>query len=163
MKLEHSRNQAWYRYTSLFAESLQFLAKQRLPEAEIANLFELASGWFQSNGLYEEAIESALSARRFERALALIESYIEMRDLGELRTLSRWLENIPADLLLHSPALCFAYAQIILYTGDRFAPSTAARLEPSSACRRVCMERRRECSTSRPIAFVSRHAHVVAG
>jgi LuxR family maltose regulon positive regulatory protein len=130
VELEHGRNQTWYRYSALFAESLQFLARQRLTEADIGTLFERASDWYESNGLFEEAIETALSARLFTRALALIEKYIERHDLGEMRTLARWLDNIPSEIILQRPILCFTYAQIILYTGDRFAPATAARLEP---------------------------------
>ncbi len=107
VELEESRNQTWYRYSALFAESLQFAAKQRLAEADIGNLLERASSWYESNGLYEEAIETVLTARLFQRALELIENYIEIHDIGELLTLARWLEKIPAELMLQRPIICF--------------------------------------------------------
>jgi ATP/maltotriose-dependent transcriptional regulator MalT len=69
-------------------------------------------------------------AKLFERALTLIEKFIEIHDLSELRTIGRWLENIPPDEILRHPVICFTYAQIILYSTDRFAPATATRIEP---------------------------------
>jgi LuxR family transcriptional regulator, maltose regulon positive regulatory protein len=130
VQLERSGNQIWYRYNPLFAESLQYLAKQRLDEASIKTLFEKASEWYEYHGLFDEAIETALTAKLFERAMNLIEKFIEIHDLSELRTLGRWLENIPQQEILHHPAICFTHAQVILFSGDRYAPATAARIEP---------------------------------
>ncbi|RPJ19725.1 MAG: hypothetical protein EHM33_29830, partial [Chloroflexi bacterium] len=129
-QLERSSNQVWYRYSSLFAESIQYLARQRLDEAVMKSLFEKASGWYEYHGLFDEAIETALAAKLFDRALALIEKFIEIQDLSEMRTLSRWLGNIPQQEILLHPAICFTYAQIILYSTDRFAPATSVRIEP---------------------------------
>jgi LuxR family maltose regulon positive regulatory protein len=66
----------------------------------------------------------------FDRAMVLIERFIEIHDMSELRTLARWLENIPSQVVLLHPVICFTYAQVILYSTDRFAPATAARIEP---------------------------------
>ena len=130
VQLERGGDQIWYRYTALFAESLQYLARQRLGEAALKSLFEKASQWYEYHGLYDEAIESALTAGLFERAMLLIEKFIEIHGLSELQTLNRWLGNIPPAELLLYPTICFTLAQIILYTTDRFTPATAARLEP---------------------------------
>jgi LuxR family maltose regulon positive regulatory protein len=129
-QLEYGSGKIWYHYNSLFAESIQYLARQRLDETSVSNLFERASGWYEHHGQYDEAIETALSAKLFERALTLIEKFIEIHDLSEIQTLSRWLENIPRQNIFLHPTICFTYAQIILYTTDRFAPATAARIEP---------------------------------
>jgi LuxR family maltose regulon positive regulatory protein len=73
----------------------------------------------------------ALSAELSERAMALIEKFIEIHDLAELRTLGRWLEKIPEEEIYIHPEICFTYAQVILYSAaDRFAPTTTTRLEP---------------------------------
>lgn len=130
VQLEQSGNQIWYRYNPLFAESLQYLAKQRLDEAEIKSLFEKASEWYEYHGLFDEAIESALAAKLFDRAMTLIEKFIEIHDMSALRTIGRWLENIPQQEILRHPIICFTYAQVILFSSDRFAPATAARIEP---------------------------------
>ncbi len=129
-QLEGSGGQVWYRYNPLFAESLQYLARQRLDEAGIETLFEKASRWYESHGIFDEAIETALAAKLFERVMTLIEKYIEIHDLSEMRTLGRWLGNIPTEKILSHPIICFTHAQVILYSADRFAPSTATRIEP---------------------------------
>ncbi|MGE5222010.1 MAG: LuxR C-terminal-related transcriptional regulator, partial [Omnitrophica WOR_2 bacterium] len=130
VQLQDPGEQTWYHYNALFAESIQALAQRRLGKAGIQTIFEKASEWFEARGLSEEAIETALSAKRFERALQLIDGYIKIHSLAEAFTLNRWLEQIPTGEVYLNPEICFAYAQVILYTSGRFAPVTAARLEP---------------------------------
>jgi len=120
----------WYRYNPLFAESIQVPARQRLGEAGVQSIFEKASDWYAYQQLYAEAIETALAARLFERAITLVGTFVEIYSLNEMRTLTRWLERIPEALTLQHPAICMMYAQVILFTSDRFAPATAARIEP---------------------------------
>jgi LuxR family maltose regulon positive regulatory protein len=130
VQLERRGNQLWYRYNPLFAESLQYLAKQGLDESSIRRLFAKASEWYEYQGLFDEAIDTALTAKLFDRALTLIEKFIEIHDMSEFRTIGRWLENIPQQEILKHPVIAFTYAQLILYSTDRFAPATAARIEP---------------------------------
>ncbi len=73
VRLDQGRGQPWYRYNPLFAESIQFLARQQLDGSPIQTLFERASSWYEYHGLLEDAIETALNAELFERALSLIE------------------------------------------------------------------------------------------
>jgi LuxR family maltose regulon positive regulatory protein len=129
-QLERTGSQVWYRYNPLFAESLQYLAKQRLSETEIRHLLEKASEWYEYQGLFDEAIDTTLTAKLFDRALTLIEQFIEIHDMSEFRTIGRWLANIPQPEILKHPVISFTYAQLILYSTDRFAPATAARIEP---------------------------------
>ena len=129
-QLQDSGDQVWYRYNPLFAESIRYLAKQQLTRTDIESLFEKASGWYEYHGVYDEAIETALSAKLYDRALILIEKFIEIHDLNEAQTIGRWLENIPRLNILLYPVVCFTYAQVILYTTDRFAPATAVHIEP---------------------------------
>ncbi len=130
VQLERGGDQIWYRYNPLFAESIQYLARQRFDEAVIRMLFEKACDWYEYHGLLDEAIENALAAKLFERAVKLIEKFVGVYDLSKMRTLARWLENIPRqDILLH-PLISFTFAQIILFSSDRFTPTTATRLEP---------------------------------
>jgi LuxR family maltose regulon positive regulatory protein len=71
-----------------------------------------------------------LTAGLFDRAIQCIEKFIEIHDITGFRTLNRWLGRIPAELVLAHPVVCFAFAQVILYTTDRFAPATTVRIEP---------------------------------
>ncbi|MGA7607214.1 MAG: LuxR C-terminal-related transcriptional regulator [Anaerolineales bacterium] len=130
VQLERGTDRVWYRYSSLFAESIQYLAKQRLGESDIRSLFEKASGWYEYYGLYDEAIEAALTAKLFDRVAMLIEKFIEIHDLSGIQTLGRWLESIPEREILLYPVICFTYSQVILYSMDRFAAVTASRIEP---------------------------------
>lgn len=130
VQLERVGDQTWYRYSPLFAESLQHSARQNLDEAEIKQLFEKATDWYEYHGLLDESIETALSAKLLERALGLIERFIAIHDLREMQTIRRWLENIPQEEILRHPVISFTDAQALLYSTDRFAPATAARIEP---------------------------------
>ena len=130
VQLERGGDQTWFRYNPLFAETIQYLARQRFDEATIQALFEKAGGWYENHGWLDEAIETMLSVKLFERAIGLIEKFIEIHDLREIHTFSRWFEKIPQQEILHHPVISFTYAQIVLYSIDRFAPETAARIEP---------------------------------
>jgi LuxR family transcriptional regulator, maltose regulon positive regulatory protein len=130
VQLERGGDQIWYRYSPLFAESLQYSARQQLAEGEIRYLFEKATDWYAYHGLLDEAIETALSAKLFERALGLVEMFIEIHDLSEMQTIGRWLEAIPQQEILLHPMISLTYAQVLLYSTDRFAPATAVRVEP---------------------------------
>jgi LuxR family transcriptional regulator, maltose regulon positive regulatory protein len=130
VQLERGGNQIWYRYSPLFAESLQYFARGHLEEAEIQTLFEKATAWYEHHGLFDEAIEIALTAKSFDQAMTLIERFIEIHDLSEMQTIGRWLEQIPQQEILRNSIICFTYAQVLLFSGDRFAPATAARIEP---------------------------------
>ena len=119
----------WYRYHALFAEALRTYAKQRLGEAAIRALIDKASRWHEAHGLRVEAIELALAAQDFDRAAQLIEQALEQRGLSELHTLGRWAAQLPETVLDGHPVLCFNYALMLLFTSDRYAPATLARME----------------------------------
>ena len=120
----------WYRYHALFAEAMQHEARRRLGEAELVTLYARASAWYEQHGFLVEAVETALRSQSFDRAAGLIERMIGPGSYYEEgHTLRRWLEQLPEKVLRHHPALCLAYAMAILFTEDRRAPATAARLE----------------------------------
>ena len=130
VQLERHQEQPWYRYSPIFAESIQHLARQRIGEAGIQTLFEKASNWYEYQGLLDEEVETAVTAKLFERAITLIERFIEIHDLREMNTLERWLAKIPQQTIMLHPTICFTHAQVILYSRDRFASATATRIEP---------------------------------
>jgi LuxR family maltose regulon positive regulatory protein len=130
VRLEHGRGQAWYRYDPLFAEAVQSLARQRMGEAGVLTIFEKASAWYEYYQMLDEAIEAALEANLYERAIVLVERYIDIYSLNEMSTLHRWMERIPLALALARPQVCLTYAQVILFSSDRYSPATAARIEP---------------------------------
>lgn len=120
----------WYRYHALFAEALRYDAQRRLSETARRELLDKASRWYETHNLPGEAIEAALAAKTFTRAAALIEQILEPSGFSkEIHTLRRWIEPLPEEILPEYPAVCLAYALALLFTEDRRAPATQARLE----------------------------------
>jgi len=161
-QLENSGKRLWYRYNPLFAEAIQQLARTRLSESEIQSIFEKSSIWYETQGQLDEAIETALAADLLERVIDLVEKFIEIHDITELYTLGRWLENIPDELLKSHPKVCFFYAQVILYTSDRFSPTSAIRIEPLLLASEKNLARIRERTGTWPAYIVSWHGGLVA-
>jgi len=129
-QLGRSGNQTWYRYNPLFAESIEYVARQRFNEADVQSLFEKASNWYEYHGLLNEAVETTLASGSSERVIVLVKKFMDISDITEWQTLMRWLEKIPRELVVRDPIICFAYAQMILYSSDRFAPATLAKIDP---------------------------------
>ncbi len=130
LQLSNEGGRTWYRYYPLFAESIQVLARGRLGEAAVSTILEKASTWYEMNGFINEAIEIALTAKLFERSLRLMEAFSRFNNLGVVYTLSRWLAQIPGDLILRFPRMSFIHAQVIVYTSDRFSPATMTKVQP---------------------------------
>jgi hypothetical protein len=84
-----------------------------------------AGQWFEEHGMISEAVESALQAQDSERMVGLIERVIEAArstrlvlplPAQEIRRLRRWLEQVPNDVLVRYPELCFGNASVLLYS-----------------------------------------------
>jgi LuxR family maltose regulon positive regulatory protein len=120
----------WYRYHALFAEAMQQESRRRLGQDFLRSLYDKASRWYEEHGLLAEAVEVALSARDFARAAALIERIIDPRSINrELHTLSRWIAQLPEEVLQSHPALSMAYAIALLFTLDRSDPATSISIQ----------------------------------
>ena len=129
LPLGEDDGQQWYRYHALFAEALRTAARERFGDDVLREIFARASAWYEAHGFPDQAIETALAAGEYGRAAALIERSLDWRSRRELGTFLRWIEQIPQELLAGRPALCFEYAIALLFTSDRYAAATAARLE----------------------------------
>jgi LuxR family maltose regulon positive regulatory protein len=112
--LEHSNlfiirldsERQWYRYHHLFSDSLLQRLKQSTQDQE-KPLHLKASEWYAQNGFPDQAIEHALQAEDFDRAVRLIEKQADACwKGGEHKELQSWLDALPVDLLLSNPNLC---------------------------------------------------------
>lgn len=120
----------WYRFHALFAEAMQFYARQRLGLKRLYELWHKASLWYEQYGMLVEAIEASLDARDYSRAADLIEQMIAPRLVqNEFHTLKRWMEQLPEEVLRTHPSICLIFATAILFTSERHSPETKARLE----------------------------------
>ncbi len=108
----------WYRYHSIFASTMRTEATRRLGEEALRSLQALASRWYEEHFLPVEAIDAALAAQEFERAVHLIERLNEAASFSEHHTMLGWLKQLPDPLLRVHPTLCFCSAQAQLFLED---------------------------------------------
>jgi len=108
----------WFRYHHLFADLLQAHLQQSLPSDEIIGLHECAAAWYEQNGFAIEAVDHALAAKDFNLAARLVEqNTYPLVTRGELATLLRWIDALPADVSCR-PQFLLAKAWALLFAGD---------------------------------------------
>jgi LuxR family maltose regulon positive regulatory protein len=102
--LDHENR--WFRYHQLFTDLLQTYLVREYSKEQIAALHRRASNWFENAGESDRAINYAISGNDFERAADLIEERIDhVMSRGRLRTLLRWIDVLPEELLPSRPRL----------------------------------------------------------
>jgi LuxR family maltose regulon positive regulatory protein len=127
----------WYRYHHLFADLLSQRLYQNQPE-QVPTLHARASQWYEQNGLIDEAVDHALRAEDFERAVYLIERHVDtIWADGEYAKVGRWLAGLPDDLVLSRPELCIFRAWELFASGqpdagERFLQIAELAYDPSS-------------------------------
>lgn len=86
----------WYRYHPLFADFL----RSELSGPEASRLHSAAARWFEANGFLAEAIQHTLAAGEVAEATRLIiQASSGLFKNGELITLRKWLELLPAEVI----------------------------------------------------------------
>ncbi|MEQ1831269.1 MAG: hypothetical protein ABL921_35310, partial [Pirellula sp.] len=105
----------WFRYHHLFTDLLRFKLTQQKPE-EFTKLQVAASQWCEENGLVEEAINYALGAKDWERALDLIEPIVvESSGLKNLPLGEQRMVQIPDEFISKRPLLCAWNGSAFMY------------------------------------------------
>lgn len=105
----------WFRYHHLFADLLRLKLKQKQPGA-IRELQMKASHWCENNNLSDEAINYALAAQDWDRALNLIEPIaFHQISLGGFERMKYWVEAIPEVAFKTRPLLFPFYVPTLLY------------------------------------------------
>jgi LuxR family maltose regulon positive regulatory protein len=108
----------WYRYHHLFADLLRQRLQQIQPHS-VQELHHRASTWCEQHGLMAAAIEHALSAEDFQRALQLIEQGAESAVMrSEIATLQGWLDALPNDMIRSHPILYVYHTWALLIGGS---------------------------------------------
>jgi LuxR family maltose regulon positive regulatory protein len=120
----------WYRYHALFAEAMQFEARQRLGEEAWNELYQKASRWYAADGSHLEAVEMAIMGRDFASAADMMERLTNPQIFqNEYYTLLRWADKLPEEHLQTRPGLCIIYAMGLLYLTDRRSPAIPTLIE----------------------------------
>ncbi len=109
----------WYRYHHLFRDVLQQrLTEIASPEA-IRTLYRRASQWHEANNDLIDAVEYALKADDYDNAVRLIcDGSAELFLQSQLKTLLKWYEQIPRDLIDSHPRLCMIFTWAWITTGQ---------------------------------------------
>ena len=111
--LDDERN--WYRYHQLFKDLLNHHLSLKHVET-ISDLFRNASAWHEQEGWHTLAIDYAIEAGDFERAIDLIVTEAENTLIrSEVNTFQKWVSKLPDDLLNANPKMGFLtfWSQII--------------------------------------------------
>ena len=107
----------WYRYHHLFADLLA--QRLRTQQGDLVNdLHGRASRWFAQNDLKNEAVDHALVAQDYARAVQLIEE-IAATDWDRAREsrLLQWFKKLPDECIDANPNLCIFYARELFKSG----------------------------------------------
>jgi LuxR family maltose regulon positive regulatory protein len=105
----------WYRFHGLFADYL----RAQLTRDEQCELHERAAAHLERAGLEAEALEHALAAGSFDRAVRLLERLARPSfEAGELTTLLGWLEALSPDRVADSGELLSLQAWTLFETGQ---------------------------------------------
>jgi LuxR family maltose regulon positive regulatory protein len=96
----------WFRFHHLFQEFLRRELSRQLAPGEIAALHLRASGWFESQGLFTEAIEHAVAAGDVVRAAEIVEANRDEEFLADRwYVVDQWLAMLPAEIRRERPRL----------------------------------------------------------
>ncbi len=115
--LDHERQ--WYRYQHLFSDILRNRLSHAIP-TDISTLHQRASDWYGKNQRVYEAMGHALAADDIDRAVKLVEETdpANMVLRGEVKTLLKWLNALPKEVVRSRPRLSLSYAWALFIISD---------------------------------------------
>jgi LuxR family transcriptional regulator, maltose regulon positive regulatory protein len=125
-ELEHSNlfivplddDRTWYRYHHLFGEMLR-AELARTDPALAARIRAAASGWFEAQGLHEDAIRHAISAGDSTLAGDLIaRHWPSLFRAGRLETVRQWLRALGDDAIEMHPAAALTAGWVAALRGE---------------------------------------------
>jgi LuxR family maltose regulon positive regulatory protein len=120
----------WYRYHMLWTQAMQHEARRRLGTAVVHSLSSKASQWYEQQHMLPEAIEAALTGEDFGRVASLIERFVVPQSFrNAYHMLSRWLRQLPGEIVRTRPDLCFVFVLALTFTTDRRSPATWEQVE----------------------------------
>ena len=119
------RSQEWYRYEHLFADLLRHRLELESGKGVAEELHNKASHWYEENGFRENAVNHALAARDWARALDLMLNLAPnlIDTYGAVATYN-WLRLVPEEILLTRPRACRYYTFLLNGLGHYNAAKT---------------------------------------
>jgi LuxR family maltose regulon positive regulatory protein len=108
----------WYRYHSLFAEVLRARLAVERP-AEVPGLHARAATWYAAHRDDDGAVEHVLRSGDVEAACRIVgEASLRRLNAGELSTVRRWLDALPAEAVRQHAQLSVSYAWCLALAGE---------------------------------------------
>jgi LuxR family maltose regulon positive regulatory protein len=106
----------WFRFHHLFQGFLQSELRRNYGTDYVSGLHLRASDWFAKNGFVDEALRHAITAGDSSIAGQIVERYKHI-PLNEDKwyVLSRWLSQLPKEVIQRRPALLLAKAWVSNY------------------------------------------------
>jgi LuxR family maltose regulon positive regulatory protein len=127
------RRERAYRMHGLLQDALVAQLERSDPDA-LVEAHERASAWFEASGDADRAVRHAMAARDLDRAEQLVVDHTPLAYTNGLHvTIQRWIEALPRDRVLRSPALCLSAALASLGLGDMAALKIWLRLGTEAA------------------------------
>ncbi|HEY9722493.1 MAG TPA: hypothetical protein V6D47_10780, partial [Oscillatoriaceae cyanobacterium] len=103
----------WYRVHKLLAQLLRSQLSETLDQTQIATLHRRASDWLSGHGFPDEAIEHAMAASDWVRAIDLLRQLgFEATACRDAQKLRRWLEALPLDVRSADPTIAYWYGAV---------------------------------------------------
>ncbi len=107
----------WYRYHTLFADSLNIYLKRTYPEL-VPELHRKAGNWLIENGYPEQAVPHALASGNHELAADIVESCaFKAITRFDLMMVIQWISRLPPEVFRQRPQLGVFYALANLHLG----------------------------------------------
>ena len=108
----------WFRYHHLFRELLANRLRQKHDAHVISGLHVRAGEWLAGAGYFEDALLHYLKAGDLQRAADLVEQQKHaLLNSDDWRTLERWLNLLPDDVVQSRPALLLSRAWVMQFRG----------------------------------------------
>jgi LuxR family transcriptional regulator, maltose regulon positive regulatory protein len=108
----------WFRYHALFAEVLRARLGALHPD-EVLELHARAAAWYASQADDDGAVFHVLRSGDTERACqVLADASLRRLNAGDLSTVRRWLDALPAESVRAHPQLSLSYAWCLALAGE---------------------------------------------
>ncbi len=116
VSLDNERS--WFRYHPLFSEFLRHYLTKSYPRDYIDQLHRKASQWYEQNKVGMKAIEHAVLAGDYSRAVAQIVKFsIQLLREGQYPSLIKWIEQIP-EKWIQTPEVLIIYGWTLALNDD---------------------------------------------
>ncbi|WP_166637247.1 LuxR C-terminal-related transcriptional regulator [Algoriphagus boseongensis] len=109
----------WYRYHHLFKSQLNYRTERYFSKEVVERLYKAASGWFEENQMFEEALINAIRSEDLQFAVAVFKRHrIELFNQDRIQRLNRFIALFPPQARNNSLEIVLSSAMLENYYGN---------------------------------------------